>query len=255
MVEDVRTHFRKRTWGWHTLVSLVDIGITAIVVAMAYCFVRYAVFGGVRLPVSGGEVAEIVAAMAWPVAMLLGLLLFRNPILRILNELPGFIRRSYVRYEGKGMMDPDADSKKLNDGISGNVENAKKSKPISAAEIHKKVKAVALRLEKKFGGVAHFDQCIGSRDYIFDVVIETKEKIIGVEIKMGVPNDNVWRLVFERVKYMYDKYDQALKSRFVFVAAIIGQISDAERLKLMDIGQNYDFKAQVLVCDEALFRR
>jgi len=249
MVEDVRTHFRKRTWGWHTLVSLVDIGITAIVVAMAYCFVRYAVFGGVRLPVSGGEVAEIVAAMAWPVAMLLGLLLFRNPILRILNELPGFIRRSYVRYEGKGMMEPNAESKKLNEGISGNVKNAKNPNPRNMTEIHRKVNAVASCLGKKFGGVAHSDQCIGSRDYIFDVVIEAKNRIIGVEIKMGVPNDNVWRLVFERVKHMYDKYDQALKSRFVFVAAIIGPISDAERLKLMTMAQNYDFKAQVLVYD------
>lgn len=250
MVEVVRTHFRKRTWGWHILVSLVDIGIAAIVVAMAYCFVRYAVFGGTRLPVSGHEVAEIVSAMAWPAATLLGLLLFRNPALRILNELPGFIRRSYVKYEGNGRMEPNADSKKLNEDTSVAVENAKNPKPRNMVDdIPQKVKEVALRLEKKFGGIAHFDQCIGSRDYIFDVVIEAKDRIIGVEIKMGMPRKDVRELVFERVQQMYDKYDQALKSRFVFVAVIIGQISYAERLKLMAMAQHYDFKAQVLVYD------
>lgn len=249
MVEVVRTHFRKQTWGWHILVSLVDIGIAAIVVAMAYCFVRYAVFGGTRLPVSGHEVAEIISAMAWPAATLLGLLLFRNPTLRILNELPGFIRRSYVKYEGNGRMEPDIHSKKLNLDGPMTVENAKNPKPRNMADIRQKVGEVASRLEKKFGGVAHFDQCIGSRDYIFDVVIEAKDRIIGVEIKMGVPNDNVWRLVFERVKHMYDKYDPALRSRFMFIAVIIGPISDAERLKLMAMAQHYDFKAQVLVYD------
>jgi len=105
---------------------------------------------------------------------------------------------------------------------------------------------VAGALVRKFGGVCHFEKCIGSRAFIFDVVIETDDRIYGVEMKKSAVV-NSWERVFNRVQLMYSTYDESLRRRFVFVAVVIGEMSSDDELKLRRMGQEQDFVTQIII--------
>lgn len=93
-----RPNFRWRNFGRSIVVLLADflimIGLIGSIVSLLYfMFVCSAVEAPQLL--SGKDYVDIIRSVAWPISLLIVLLLFRNPIMRIVYELPGFVRRSH----------------------------------------------------------------------------------------------------------------------------------------------------------------
>lgn len=210
-----RARFDWKTFGRTLVVWTIDFVLTVGFVVTAWCFVYYCVFGGSRIEATAHEVSEIVSAIAWPVSLILLILLFRNPLLRILNEVPTFVKRSYYRRNDGGqkeVLNPSSASRSIGDcGARMEDENNR-----GRGELEKKV---AETLIQKYGGEYTFEMCVGERHWMFDIVIESGSHIYGVEIKMNAKHED-WKCVFDRVGWMYKNYNDGLKRRFVFVAVI-----------------------------------
>ena len=220
--DDKRARFEWKTFGRTLVVWTIDFILAAGFVVSVWCFVYHCVFGGSRIEATAHEVSEIVSAIAWPVSLILLVLLFRNPLLRILNEVPTFVKRSYYRRDDggqKAVMNPSFASRSIGDcGARTGVGHNRGS-----GELEKKV---AEALIQKYGGEYTFEMCVGERRWMFDIVIESGNHIYGVEIKKNAKLED-WKCVFDRVGLMYKNYDDGLKCRFVFVAVIADKESSA----------------------------
>lgn len=240
--------FTWRAFGRALVVSSIDFGGAATVIAALWCFVRYGIFDGERIPTTADDVSNIVSAVAWPFLSLLVVLLFRNPLQRILNEMPTFVRRSFYRH-GTSLqaLDPDEESKKLSEGKESDDKKANDSSmPLPSKKARREELSVENKvgreLAERYGGRYFLDKCIGSRRYVFDVVIETPTKLYGVEIKRSSNATSDWRLVFERVKRIYEDWPDTVRRRFTFIPAVF---DDVVKVAVEKEAKRYEFKTVV----------
>lgn len=239
--------FTWRAFGRALVVSFIDCGGAAIVVAALWCFVRYGIFDGERIPTTADDVAKIVRAVAWPSLSLLVVLLFRNPLLRILNEMPTFVRRSFYR-NGTPLqaLDPGEKSKKLSDDKESDDKKANDSSmPLPSKRAGREELSVENKvgreLAERYGGRYFLDKCIGSRRYIFDVVIETPTKLYGVEIKRS-SNADAWDSVLDRIEQLYEDWPDTVRERFTFIPIV----RDASvKKEVVRKAKEYEFKTKV----------
>ena len=240
--DDQCARFTWRAFGRALVVSSIDFGGAAIVIAALWCFVRYGIFDGERIPTTADDVANIVSAVAWPSLLLLVVLLFRNPLLRILDEIPTFIRRSFYRHGGPSqVLEPDDESKKLSD----DNELKDSSRPQLSTGVwneRRLADEVGRELVKEYGGRYFLDKCIGSRRYIFDVVVETPTMLYGVEIKRSPRATSDWRRVFDRVKQIYEDWPDAVRRRFTFIPIVCDASVKKEVVRK---AKEYEFKTVV----------
>jgi len=241
--ENNRARFEWRAFGRTLVVWLVDFCCAAGVVAAVWCFVRHCVFEGERIPATAHDVSEVLDAIAWPSALVLLVSLFRNPLLRILNELPTFVRRSYYRHGkdlGQGTLIPDDGSvalSKQEDDPDGDKASSVFRFPSDAEE------KVGKTLSYKYGGQYYLNRCIGNRRYIFDVVVETPNRLLGVELKAS-RNLSVWSDIFHRVQLIYEDCSERIKSSFVFVPVVA---VDEIKAEVERMAANFAFKTVVEV--------
>lgn len=89
-----RAKFEWNTF-WHVLIVLgIDFLVLVIVSLAIWAFVKFLLLNGQTVLVDGGDVVAAIDKVAWPSACFVLLMLFRNPMMRILNEIPSFIKRS-----------------------------------------------------------------------------------------------------------------------------------------------------------------
>lgn len=245
--DDQCARFTWRAFGRALVVSSIDFGGAAIVIAALWCFVRYGIFDGERIPITADDVAKIVRAVAWPSLSLLVVLLFRNPLQRILNEIPTFVRRSFYR-NGTPLqaLDPVAGSKKLSEDKESDDKKANDSSmPLPSKRTGREELLVANKvgreLVKEYGGRYFLDKCIGSRRYVFDVVIETPTKLYGVEIKLS-PNADAWNRVLDRIEQLYEDWPDTVRERFTFIPIVCDASVKKEVVRK---AKEYEFKTVV----------
>ena len=95
---------------WFALTrNVVGIAFLFAVCYGGYCFIKYLVLnGGVDIDsMTGNDWKSIVQYLSWPLFFLIVVFLFCYELRCILQELPGLIRRSFVRYGGYAR-DPSA---------------------------------------------------------------------------------------------------------------------------------------------------
>ena len=240
---DDRARFEWKTFGRTLVVWVIDFALATVFVVAVWCFVYYWVFSGSRIEATAHEVSEVVSAIAWPVSLVLFVLLFRNPLLRILNEIPSFIKRSYYRLGEEHALDPDDDSKKLGGDDKADEVNGVSKKDCCHAE--RVENAVGRMLVNKYGGRYLLEKCIGNRRYIFDVVIETSNRLFGVEIKKSTDTE-VWGCILDRVQNMYVDFPTSLKQRFVFVPVVP---TEAIKREVEQMAGRFEYKTIVELFD------
>ena len=239
--DDQCARFTWRAFGRALVVSSIDFGCAAVVIAALWSFVRYGIFDGERIPTTADDVANIVSEVAWPSLSLLVVLLFRTPLQRILNEIPTFVRRSFYR-NGTPLqaLDPDEESKKLSEDKESKDSPTPQSST-GAGNEGRLEDEVGRRLVGRYGGRYFLDKCIGSRRYIFDVVIETPTKLYGVEIKLS-PNADAWDSVLDRIEQLYEDWPDTVRERFTFIPIV----RDASvKKEVVRKAKEYEFKTKV----------
>lgn len=109
----------------------------------------------------------------WQLVTLCVIVLFRTPIIRILNELPGFIQRSYYR-QGADIRTPLPDAIPIEGTVlDSSLEDGDKLK---TSEANKAASILEHRmfemLREEYGTEIHERMSIGTSHYYFDGVME-----------------------------------------------------------------------------------
>ena len=96
-MSDGRPIFQWENFMRSIFVLFVDFIIMVVLIA-SVCGLFYFIFIRCNMQNSqlftGCDYVEIIRSIVWPIFLLIVLMLFRNPIMRIVYELPGFVRRS-----------------------------------------------------------------------------------------------------------------------------------------------------------------
>lgn len=94
--------FQWKNFGRSIVILLTDFLIMIMLIGgIAGLFYFMFVYCEIQSPrlFSGRDYVDIIRSIVWPISSLIVLLLFRNPIMRIVYELPGFVRRSHYGQE------------------------------------------------------------------------------------------------------------------------------------------------------------
>ena len=224
-------------------VLLIDLLSLCVIAIAIWCFVRFIVFqfGVVDIVAfQGCDWANLVDGVAWPVTMFVALFLFRNPILRILYELPGLVRRS--KYDNsqpsEGAISTDKGKTKFAEDLTcdeGSSHECEKdeattgnSAPQDPASLTgKSFEELVVRelQEEVWPIIVHREPVIENSGCRFDAAFEKDDYIYCVEIKAGSPSKVLPQMV-RRLDAEYWRFTKKTRSRFVFVLCIVSKKDD-----------------------------
>lgn len=171
---------------------------------------------------------------SWKLVVLTLIVLFRTPLVRILDELPGFLRRSYYRH-GTDIRAPLPDAISVKGDELEAMEDGDRfvtletSNATSVLE-HNVFKA----LREEYGVEIHERMSIGSSHYYFDGVMEYGGRLYGIEIK-GDVNHVQWERLFGNVQKAYDGFTDDQKRRFTLLVCIGGDVTAQDKAFLRDM--------------------
>ena len=247
-------------FGRGIVVALCDLLILLVVAVAVWFFFKYFMFHGAEIDCGGfnGENwGSIIKATAWPVGSFITIFLFRNPILRILYEIPWFVRRSWYRAGGDERMITIPGKESENVG-SDNEDSCCKH-PIQKPEEKTKEKAkamvkgqdmlqmehnVLMQLQREYGVPVLREMGIENSRFFFDGVMEVGNKIYAIEVKTTA-DERIWRRTFERMAKIYSVFSTECKDRFVFMVCIAGNLSLEMRKRLEQIAKENSFQTLV----------
>ena len=171
----------------------------------------------------------------WQVVVIGVIVLFRTPLIRILGEFPGLLRRSYVRY-GSDVRNPLPDAVSVK-GIFPDdaLEDGDKFKPSASAEGTNSQEHIAFEMLREEYGV-DIRECmsIGLSHYYFDGVMEYRGMLYGIEVK-GAAAHIRWEMLFRNVQKAYAGFTENQKRRFVLLICLVGGASPDDIASLRDM--------------------
>ena len=231
-----RPHFSWPIFGRGLIMLLID-SFSLFLLVGALCVV--CVMLGMVPLFKGADWVGIIRYIAWPVCIFALLLLFRNPLLQILYEVPGFIRRSWYG-NGSPITDPGRNDQNIGHDSEGTgdyaMSNVKRLKLLEGK--------VLAQIGREYGAKIAYDKGIEGSRYFFDGVMELGRSIVGIEVKVA-DGHNVWRKIFERMKSIYSGFSADIKERFIFMVCSCGEWKDEEKKKLEQLTSTMPFRTIV----------
>jgi hypothetical protein len=236
-----KPHFVWRNFGRGVVVTLCDLGILVCTAVTVWCFIRFIVFHGTGIncnSLGGEDWSTIVKATAWPIGSFVTIFLFRNPILRILYEIPWFIRKSWYRAGGVAVTQPgigdrnigsddeDYNSQQSSQTPEGN--NTVKKETLNMLQMERKI---MMTLQKEYGVPVRRDMGIENSKLYFDGVMDVGNRIYGIEIK-ATTDKQIWQRIFDRMTRIYSGFSVECKRRFVFMVCTVGDLPQEKLVQL-----------------------
>ena len=171
----------------------------------------------------------------WQVVVVGVIVLFRTPLIRILEEFPGLLRRSYVRY-GSDVRDPLPDAVSVKGFFPNDaLEDGDKFKSFASGEGTSFQEHRAFQmLREEYGVEIRERMSIGLSHYYFDGVMEYRGMLYGIEVK-GVVSNTRFELLFRNVQKAYDGFTEDQKRRFVLLVCMVGGASSQDKAPLRDL--------------------
>ena len=197
-----------------------------------------------------GIVKVMIEYTSWPMLIVIGIVMFREHLSKILAQVPKFIDRSYYRHGGEEFPPASHDARNIG-GKNGGCEESTKT-----ADNDLKVAPMAKdgslslceprwieRLQKEYGVQVFVNRSIGVSNYYFDAVMEYQGLLYGIDI-CGVLGHCNLELIFNNVQMAYDGFIPEYKKRFIFMICVTSG-SGNECSALRDIVKRYDFPTVV----------
>ena len=253
---DYKPHFEWRKYWQGFQVLALDAAWLALFCILGFIFIRYVVLAGSiegrRL--NGQEVEAIIGHVAWPFALFMTAFLFRNPLLMLLHEAQGLIWRSYYRH-GEEDVPPIADYKNdvgnevaspatpLEDG--GNESPGNPLRLIDNGNGEEMEIKVLGWFRKTYDAPVLVSKGLGDSRYIFDGIMQSGNRLYGIEVKRTSAISN-WKRVMANIYKVYTGLSAEWQGRFVFVAAVVGEKTDLQknRRQLERFALEQPFKAE-----------
>lgn len=256
--EDVKFQWQK--FGRDIVIFVLDLVILVVTVSVIVCvfywifrlwnFVTPKVF-------TVKDCIDILSAIAWPIFVLFILLLFRNPLMRIIYEAPGFIRRSrygqgvFSRNEKEQAIEKDLNVKDTEDGSIKNENFEQNQRAENNGCVKENLKLTPALIEKSIIGKLKKEYAVSDiiRDVrirqsnlIFDGAFWKNDCLYAVEIKR-TSDFIVVRHYLERVAMFVQGLPKKYRENFSIVLCLVYErVSDDLRIKLEEEVQRLDFE-------------
>lgn len=234
-----RPHFSWPIFGRGLFILLID-SLSLLMLVGVLCGVCV-ILGRVSL-FKGADWVGIIRYIVWPFCIFALLLLFRNPLLQILYEVPGFIRRSWYG-NGSSITNPDKNDQNIGHNSEGTEDNANalESKMQRLKLLEGKVLA---QIGREYGVEIAYNKGIEGSRYFFDGVMELGRSIVGIEVKC-IARPSMWQVIFERMTSIYSGFSADIKERFIFMICICGKRKDDEKKRIEQIASEKPFRTIV----------
>ena len=200
------------------------------------------------LPIS--IVKVLIKYASWPMLIVIGIVMFRKQVSKILDQMPKFIDRSYYRHGGEEFPPASHDARNIGGKNGGCEEGTKTSDDNLKVAQMAKDGSLSLceprwieRLQKEYGVQVFVNRSIGVSNYYFDAVMEYQGRLYGIDICGALGHCNL-ELIFNNVQMAYDGFIPEYKKRFVFMICVTSG-SGNECSALRDIAKRYDFPTVV----------
>ena len=195
---------------------VIDLVLLVVVALVGWLFVWGCIFGFEHFPIGEKAWADIVSASAWPVCCFVCVFLFRQPLLRILDMLPGFIARSRYMGQGEIIWNITQDGKTLSGrkSESGDTSAAKN-------DWQKATDAVFEMIEAEYGVTITRNAVLNDSRFVFDGAFNIGETAYIVEVKIYEKLSAIGNDVIQQVKSFYNKLDPDHKSKLKVLLVIV----------------------------------
>ena len=261
-MDDNDAKFQWRNLWRSIFVFVIDFSILAIIVSgivgVFYCVLKACNLNISRV-FSGKDYVDIISATVWPISLLLILMLFRNPLMRIIYELPGFIRRS--RYGQSSFSEEEKrqsikrEKRKENESGNGEGDITKAEKENFGSGYNSDAQRLdctnPIEIEKEIIGMLKKEYMvtevainarIRQSNLIFDGVFWKNDHLYAVEIKK-ISNFVSVENLLERVAMFVQGLPIKYRENFSFIICLVYEkaINDL-RIRLAEVVQRFDFE-------------
>lgn len=227
-------HFKWSKWGRTLLITFVDTIICFATFALAWLFGRFFLLEwGVidRNLFTASDWVHLIDVIAWPAIVLLVLFLYRNPLLRILNELPSFVQRSRCdnscrsgnTSDGQGKPSLEEISHSEAEGNPHDLRNEESPSHKRCNRVHSSSvqKDIIADIRSEIWPVAIREQrSIGNANVRFDAAYEKEGYTYAVEIKTNVTTSGL-SMMLNSLDCIFSDLSATVKEKFVFVLCIV----------------------------------
>ena len=170
---------------------------------------------GMCLVVAVDHLTPVVTNLIWPLFISVILLSYKKQVLRVLDELPGFVHRSSygmrveMSHAPKNKQDEEDEDEKQSVSVSDvsddNQRKVSESNPYERADYTSQVCAL---LEKHSGLAVSREMRLFDMDYVFDGVMNTDSGVIAIEVKNTTTNVKAIGQTISRMANAYFRLDR-----------------------------------------------
>ncbi len=240
-----KPRFRWVTFGRSILVLAIDMILLLVIAFGVWVFCRFFLLKwGMtdRNVFTRRECVELIKALVCPVSVMITIFLFRNPILRILYELPWFIRRSRFdnsqpaskkdiqRESAKPGLGDSWNSDKNGETEGGPTKGNAKTTTTGVSNERNFEKIVAQSIQNEIWPIVLYQEAtIENSKCRFDAAFEKDGFIYGIEIKIKSSTPTLITIV-NRLDKLYLDFSNSIRDRFVFVLCLIGESTGDEKM-------------------------
>ena len=213
-------------WGVWLRTAFIFLLDSAVLVA-GLCVIVF----GVRYLHLQTAVDLIAKTAAWPALTGFLVILFRNPIAKILYEIPAFVARSSYGGEKDDMFSPAWEEEVRKKWLQDPGSNKQR------AGILESIDKAMDELSKKYDCSIKRNVHIGNSKYVYDGIIRADGRIIAVEILMNI-NTAILERKYKELQIEWARLPAIYKNGFKVIFYVLDEdLTDEAKSKLLELAR------------------
>ena len=206
-------------FSWKQFILSTGIALFDTLLALVWVF---GVGGLIRYTSAQRIIRHIIENAPWPATVIFIVLVFRTPLMRILYELPWFVRKSSYGGERKDLMKVATEQEVQ----QKQEENEKFEVDCADGEFIEENEVLA-NLQKQYARPILRDIRLADTSYVFDGIMDFEDSIIGVEIIQCATIEELDHRAWA-IARAYNEFPKKLKATFSLLFYFSGCGEDDE---------------------------